>query len=46
MSVLVGPAPKGGAADWTEEHGARNERRATREVGGSKPPGGAKGISR
>jgi hypothetical protein len=27
-------APKARAADWTEERGARNERRATREVGG------------
>ena len=39
------PAPKGGAADWTVKGewgggrgGARNERQATREVGGSKPP--------
>ena len=39
-------APKGGAADWTEERGARNERQATREVGGSKPPGGAKQAER
>ena len=39
-------APKGGAADWTEERGARNERQATREVGGSKPPGGAKEAER
>ena len=36
------PAPKGRAADWTEERGARNERQATREVGGYKRPGGAK----
>ena len=31
-------ALKGGAADWTEA----SEERARREVGGSKPPGGAK----
>ena len=34
-------APKGRVADWTEERGARNERHATREVGGCKRPGGA-----
>ncbi len=43
------PAPKGGTADWTVQGkwgggrgGARNGRHATREVGGSKPPGGAR----
>ena len=46
-------APKGGAADWTVKGewgggrgGARNERQATREVGGSKPPGGAQEAER
>jgi hypothetical protein len=34
-------APRGGAADWTEELGAKNERAATREVGRYQPPGGA-----
>ena len=34
-------APKGRVADWTEERGARNERHATREVGGCQRPGGA-----
>ena len=29
---------KGGAAEWTEELGARNERAATREAGGYSPP--------
>ena len=31
-------APKARAADWTEERGARNERHATREGGGSSAP--------
>jgi hypothetical protein len=35
-------APKARAADWTVEHVARNERQATREVGGPKRAGGAK----
>lgn len=33
-AAVAAAAPKGRAPDWTEERGVRNERRATREVGG------------
>ena len=40
VAAAAARQPKEGAADWTEERGARNERQATREGGGSKPSGG------
>ena len=40
-------APKGGAADWTEQGGSEERATARRgKLGGSKPPGGARKPSR